>query len=197
MTKKVKNKDIIAALDETRDEMVKIEEEIFNLMPTDKSASKWTTEDRILACTYFAVTGSSIKTSNHMAAVGSPVPSSTIRMWKQEAWWKPVMTAVRKGKNDELDSKLTDIIMAGTEQLKDRVENGNVKLDRDGELVRVPLSSAELAKDAIGIPFDKRALVRGDPTQRIEKISTEQWENLFLRYLIPKWLLKGGRKWIA
>ena len=34
----------------------------------------------------------------------------------------------------------------------------------------MPMTSGELSKDAIGIPYDKRALMRGDPTSRTEKI---------------------------
>ena len=84
-------------------------------------------------------------------------------------------TATAEDGEEELDSKLTDIIMVGTEQLRDRLENGNVKYDgKTGQLYRQPLTSGELAKDTIGIMFDKRALLRGDPTSRIEKTSTDE-----------------------
>ncbi len=166
-------KDIIEQLDEHKANMIQIDDDIFDSMPIK---SKWTNEDRILAATYYAVTGSSFKTATHMAAVGSPVPAATIRDWKNNAvWWKPVTTQVRKAYNEELDSKLTDIIMTGAEQLKDRLEKGNVKYDtKTGKTYRQPLTSGELAKDTIGIMFDKRALLRGDPTSRIEKTSTDE-----------------------
>jgi len=166
-------KDIIEKLEEHKKNMIQIQDDVFDSMPQN---SKWSNEDRILAATYFAITGSSLKAATHMAAVGSPVPAATIRDWKNNAvWWKPVLTAVRKAKQEELDSKLTDIIMVGTEQLKDRLEHGNVKYDtKTGEFYRQPLTSGELAKDTIGIMFDKRALLRGDPTSRIEKTSTDE-----------------------
>jgi hypothetical protein len=61
--------------------------------------------------------------------------------------------------------------MEGAEKLEDRVRNGNIKLNpKTGELNRIPMTSGELAKDAVGIPYDKRALMRGDPTSRTEKV---------------------------
>jgi hypothetical protein len=61
--------------------------------------------------------------------------------------------------------------MEGADKLEDRVRNGNIKLNpKTGELNRIPMTSGELAKDAVGIPYDKRALMRGDPTSRTEKV---------------------------
>ena len=65
--------------------------------------------------------------------------------------------------------------MEGTDQLADRIINGNHKLNsRTGDVERVPMSSNELSRDAIGIPFDKRALMRGDATSRVEKIDPQE-----------------------
>ena len=61
--------------------------------------------------------------------------------------------------------------MEGADKLEDRVRNGNIKLNpKTGELNRIPMTSGELAKDAVGIPYDKRALMRGDPTSRTERV---------------------------
>lgn len=124
-----------------------------------------------MAVTYYAITGSSLKTHELMKQAGVPVPASTIRMWKNtHGWWKTVLSEVRRAKQDELDAKLTAVIMKGVDELNDRVENGNYKYNpKTGEIERVPLTSSELAKDAVGIPIDKRAIMRGDPTSRIVK----------------------------
>lgn len=168
------NTDIIAKVEEEEANQVRVNEALFEQMSSE--TSKYTIEERVMAVTYYAITGSSLQASKHMAAANTTCPASTIREWKNNStWWKPLLTEVRKAKQDELDGKLTDIIMAGTEALRDRLENGNVKYDsRTGEQYRIPLTSGELAKDTIGIMFDKRALLRGDPTQRIERTSTDE-----------------------
>ena len=56
---------------------------------------------------------------------------------------------------------MTGIIHKAADQLNDRIENGNHRLDKNGKLIRVPMNSTELARDGIGITYDKRALGRG------------------------------------
>lgn len=191
----VNTKDIDVVLSETEANMVVISDKLFEDLGTN---SKYTNDDRILAATYYAVTGSSLQAEKHMAAVGRICPAVTIRHWKNNSkWWKPVLAEVRKAKNEELDAKLTDVIMCGVEQLRDRMENGNVKfIPSTGEMVRVPLTSTELARDTIGIMYDKRALLRGDPTQRIEKTSTDETLRMLAESFIAMTTQKvvGGEK---
>ena len=154
----------------SRLDLVKIDDELFEDIVGNNT--KYTPDERIMAATYYAVTGSSIQASEKCKAQGTPIPASTIRKWKNTtSWWKPVLHEVRKAKQEELDAKLTSIIMEGADKLEDRVRNGNIKLNpRTGELNRVPMTSGELSKDAVGIPYDKRALMRGDPTSRTERV---------------------------
>tara|TARA_R110002020_G_scaffold2465_2_gene11548 strand:- start:531 stop:1178 length:648 start_codon:yes stop_codon:yes gene_type:complete len=151
-------------------DLVKIDDELFEDIVGNNT--KYTPEQRIMAATYYAVTGSSLQAADKCKASGTAIPASTIRKWKNTtSWWKPVLHEVRKAKQEELDAKLTSIIMEGAEKLEDRVRNGNIKLNpKTGELNRIPMTSGELAKDAVGIPYDKRALMRGDPTSRTEKV---------------------------
>ena len=151
-------------------DLVKIDDELFEDIVGNNT--KYTPEERIMAATYYAVTGSSLQAADKCKAQGTPIPASTIRKWKNTtSWWKPVLHEVRKAKQEELDAKLTSIIMEGADKLEDRVRNGNIKLNpRTGELNRIPMTSGELAKDAVGIPYDKRALMRGDPTSRTERV---------------------------
>ena len=151
-------------------DLVKIDDELFEDIVGNNT--KYTPEERIMAASYYAVTGSSLQASEKCGQAGTKIPASTIRKWKNTtSWWKPVLHEVRKAKQEELDAKLTSIIMEGADKLEDRVRNGNIKLNpRTGELNRIPMTSGELAKDAVGIPYDKRALMRGDPTSRTERV---------------------------
>jgi hypothetical protein len=125
--------------------------------------TKYTPQQRIGACAQYMVTGSSRAVERL-----NGIPASTVRAWMLDPWWKELSREVRKAKQDELDAKLTGIIMKATVQLEDRVDNGNDVLDKNGELRKVPMNSSQLAKDAIGIIYDKRALVRNQATSIVE-----------------------------
>jgi len=158
-------------------EGIKLGSELIDLINNvgSNAKTKWGLDAKVMAAGYYAVLGSYEKTKDHMAAAGIPVPKSTIAYWrKQTQWWGPLIEEVRKAKNEELDAKLTSIIHSSADALEDRVKNGNYKLagkNEDGtpNLVRVPMSSSELATGGIGIQYDKRALLRGDPTSRVAR----------------------------
>ena len=134
----------------------------------------YTPQQRIQAATVWTVTGNCAEVERQTG-----IPYHTVWFWKTKSiWWKELVRQVRKAKQEELDGMLTGIIISGAEQLKERIEHGNhrVHIGDEGQRTdyRVPLSSSELAKDALGIPFDKRALLRGDPTSRTERGTNEE-----------------------
>src|SRR3990167_4937812 len=88
--------------------------------------------------------------------------------WYKKPWWKELLKEVRAAKQDELDALLTGIIMEASNQLADRVKYGNSVVTDAGEVVKVPLKATELATAGIGIPYDKRALIRWDATVKVE-----------------------------
>lgn len=152
------------------------------LLEISTMCRKYTPEQRIQAATVWVVTGNVAEVERQIG-----IPKASIYQWKRHSpWWKELVRQVRKSKQDELDGMLTGLIMDGAVQLRDRVANGNtrVHISEDGQRTefKVPLTSGELAKDALGIPFDKRALLRGDPTSRTEKSSSEE-TNLLLQQL--------------
>ncbi len=143
--------------------------------------SKWPPEAKIMACTYYSIRGSYDRVAKDMAATEYQVPRDTIAAWCNKSnWWKPLTTQIRKANDEEFDAKMTGIIHKSADQLKDRVENGNLKptgkKDEDGNPIfeRHPLTSTELARDGIGIMYDKRALGRGAIIQRRSDITTMQ-----------------------
>ena len=80
-------------------DLVKIDDELFEDIVGNNT--KYTPEQRIMAATYYAVTGSSLQASDKCKASGTPIPASTIRKWKNTtSWWKPVLHEVRKAKQE-------------------------------------------------------------------------------------------------
>ena len=97
----------------------------------------------------------------------------TICGWRQTEWWKIAVDWAKQQKQEELDAKFTGIIMTAAGQLQDRLDNGDVKLTRDGEQVRVPMSAHDLAISGIAVPFDKRTQLRGDRASKAGQQNAE------------------------
>lgn len=121
-----------------------------------------------VVCTY-AVTGNSRRTSEM-----TKVPEGTIRVWKQTEWWHEIMSRIREEQNEELDVKLTALVEKAVDAVNDRLEHGDYRyIAKTGELVRQPVSMKDLAI-VTAITVDKRQLLRGEPTSRVEKVSENE-----------------------
>lgn len=126
----------------------------------------YTPEEKIEAVMAYMVTGTSRKASKICG-----VPEGTIRWWKsQSLWWDDTMSECRKKKQDELDAMTTNVIHQAVEQIANRITHGNKKFTKDGEEYSAPLTAQELAM-VTGIIFDKRQLIRGDPTSHAQTSS--------------------------
>lgn len=126
----------------------------------------YTEDQKLRTAAIFAATGDFMETSR---LVG--VPHHTIRQWYKQQWFKDLLEEVRGENNEKIDSKFTEIMDGALDQLKDRIVNGDHKLNmRTGEVVRVPVSARDLSI-VTAINVDKRQLLRGKPTQRTETIS--------------------------
>ncbi len=129
----------------------------------------WSYKSRVEALTVYLTLGNAKATAEHTG-----IPATTIRDWMNKPWWTELAEEIRKEKEDEIDAKLTKLIDKTLSTLEDRLTEGEVVYNpRTGEQVRVPVKTI----DAVRI-FDKvhekRALTRGDPTKRVENVTTEQ-----------------------
>lgn len=110
------------------------------------------------------------------------ISHQTVSEWKNKSqWWPLVMIKVRKDKQDELDAEITGLLHQSTAALKDRLEHGDTVYHKVGdELVKgeKKLSGRDLAT-IINTLYDKRAMLRGDPTSISAKVtSTDVLEEL-------------------
>lgn len=144
-------------------------------------SSKYTSEEKVAAVLSYVVTGTSKRAAKNLKIQeGIDIPHSTIRYWKASAlWWPDVYAECKKKKQEELDGKFTEFIHTAIEVVVDRVKNGNFVIDKaTGEQIRLPMGGKEAAW-CMGVFFDKRQLIRGDPTSRIEKVSeTDRLDSL-------------------
>ena len=103
------------------------------------------------------------------------ISHQTVANWKNHSqWWAPVLLKVKKDKQEELDADLTILLHQSTAQLKDRLEHGDevfYKITDGGyEKYEKKLSGKDIAS-IINTLYDKRAMLRGDPTSISAKSS--------------------------
>jgi DNA-binding transcriptional regulator YdaS (Cro superfamily) len=147
---------------------------------------KYSLEQRITTVAYYSVLGSLSK-----AAKLAGVHPRTVVYWKQKSpWWRATLANIRKYRQDELDTKLTNIIHKSVEQLEDRIINGNTVVTKRGDKIQVPLQAKELAAAGLSVPYEKRALLRGEATSRNERSQTTEQ---LLAILADKFIKIAGK----
>jgi hypothetical protein len=101
----------------------------------------------------------------------SGVSASAIRNWKQKEWWSDLLERIRREQDEKFDAKFTKIIDKTLDVVVDRLNNGEMKMNhRTGELERVPVTMRDAVHAGEKI-IDKRNLLRGKPTSRVERLS--------------------------
>lgn len=139
--------------------------------------SKYPPEQKLYAVLCYMVDGTSIK-----AGKRSGVDPATIRWWKSEAvWWEPALKELRRQYQDKLDANLTRLIHTVSTEIEDRILNGDERANKDGEIYNIKVSAKEMAT-ILGILYDKRALLRGDPTSNPGKGNNSQLDSLTKRF---------------
>lgn len=126
-------------------------------------------KEKMNAVCVFAVSGNSRR-----VAELTKIPEATIRLWKTTEWWNELLTRVHVEEDEELDTSLTKLVTKAVTAVNDRLDEGdwvyNPKMDK---LIRKPVNARDLAI-VTAITIDKRQLLRGQPTARIEKISQDE-----------------------
>lgn len=129
----------------------------------DGEKRAYTREMKIQAAYFYLITGSGTKTAEKL-----DVDKMLISQWKDSDWWPVATAAARRTFSREIEGKLTETMLLAQEALVDRLTNGDVKVNRDGEERRIPVS----AKDAaliLSIGFEKRQMMAGPSAARSRK----------------------------
>lgn len=120
----------------------------------------WDKKKQLEAVTTYLATGSIAETSRIIN-----VPYRTVQSWKLESeWWPKVVEEIQSGENQKIDQKMSKIIDKTLEKLVERIEDGDYMYDqKTGRMVKVPLKARDLERITSGL-FDKRQLIRKQPT---------------------------------
>lgn len=146
--------------------------EVFDLPYTHPElfTGGYSPEKKIQALSAWMITGTASE-----AARMTGISVGTICSWKNKStWWPALMAEMNKDYNAELDVLYTNVLMKSAKKLITVIDNGediyNARMDK---MVKRQLSGVSLAKINSHV-FASRALMRGDPTQRIEKVSSKE-----------------------
>lgn len=92
------------------------------------------------------------------------IPSNTLRMWKTQEWWKELVDSIQSGEGQRTDNKMSKTIDKALDLIMDRLEEGDYQYDqKTGRVVKIPLKARDLERISSGL-FDKRQLIRKQPT---------------------------------
>lgn len=125
-------------------------------------------EDKLRAAFAYIITGNSVDASKLCN-----VPDRTIREWAESTWWSELVAEAKTAKNVELDAMYTRIMAKAIGQVEERIDNGDVVIDKNGNQVRKSVNAKDLAIIA-SIFQDKRAIVRGEPTSISRRINERE-----------------------
>jgi len=128
----------------------------------------WDMDSRIQAAIAWLITGDSEE-----AGRLCNIPGRTIRDWMKLPWWEEILAEARTIKQKELDALWTGLIHKSTTALRERLDQGDAILTKSGEIKYLPVKAKDLAI-ITSIAVDKRALLRNQPTSRVEKITIEE-----------------------
>ena len=125
-------------------------------------------ETKIDACTLYCIYGDFEKVHEL-----TNVPVATLKGWRQEPWWVEIQKQVYIEQNENLSSRINNVLDISLVEIEDRLKDGDYFFDRKaGTLRRKPVDTKTLA-----LLFDnlttKRQLVRGEPTSISAKIGVE------------------------
>lgn len=134
------------------------------------SRSQFTAEDKIAVVMAYLITGGNSSKAADLSAVHE-MKAATIRQWKKRSkWWANAEAFAKSLLQKDLDRAYTKMLHRTEAEIFDRVEQGDVVLLKDGSQVRKPLGGKDLMY-IHGIIHDKRAMLRGEPTSRTEKVN--------------------------
>lgn len=125
----------------------------------DNPNSRYTKETKLRAVSLYLV-----KATLQEVAKELKIPYQTISNWKLNSpWWEEAFNKLKKERQHELEVLLSTSIHKAVEEINERFKYGDHKLDKSGDLVRVPINAKDLSL-IFSTLYEKRALIRGEAT---------------------------------
>lgn len=161
-----------------------------SLTKSKKEKPRRSNEDKGRAVAAYVATGSFGK-----AASITGVHENTLRHWSKQDWWDEECRRAKQADADELASTATAIAKRAFLELQDRLENGDVVLDKEGNPRNKPIGARDAAIIA-AVAIDKRKVLLDTPNTVSVQNSTEKLANLmeqFVKFATAKEIKHDGR----
>lgn len=138
----------------------------------------WPDSKKVELITTYLATGSLLMSCNICK-----VPYQTAKKWKVQPWFKEMVDNIQSEETTQLDAKLSKIVSKTLDVITERLENGDHILDsKTGTVKRVPVKMRD-AKTVMTDLFDKRQLIRKQPTKITEQQTVDKrLEDLAARF---------------
>jgi transposase-like protein len=142
-----------------------------------KGSQSHSNEDKSRGVSAYVSTGSFTKASRITG-----IPETTLRFWAKQDWWSEESHRANQADADELKSTATRIAKRAFVELEDRLENGEVVFDKEGN-ANVKKVSARDAAIIAAVAIDKRKVLLDQPNQVSIQNSTEKLASLMEQFM--------------
>jgi transposase-like protein len=142
-----------------------------------KGSQSHSNEDKSRGVSAYVSTGSFTKASSITG-----IPETTLRFWAKQDWWSEESHRANQADADELKSTATRIAKRAFVELEDRLENGEVVFDKEGN-ANVKKVSARDAAIIAAVAIDKRKVLLDQPNQVSIQNSTEKLASLMEQFM--------------
>jgi hypothetical protein len=95
---------------------------------------RWTDTDRLKVVTSYLILQNAARVEE---ATG--VPAGTINYWRTLPWWESLEQQIKDSQALESVSRFSRIVQKTQELIEERLENGDFKLTKQGQIMRVPV----------------------------------------------------------
>ena len=135
-------------------------------IPLNGGNLKFSIDEKVRACILVTCLGSVRKAHNICN-----ISVQTLSNWKMEApWWPIIRDQVEQIRTDLLCAKLTEVIEEATDQILERIQEGDEAYDYvRGEKIRIPVKLKDLGDIGLRMALDKREELRGRSPQGTSK----------------------------
>lgn len=135
-------------------------------------SKKYKKPDAILKCLALIAQG----TKKNVACRTTGVPYQTYVKWIHHPWYHQVIELLKIEYDNQLDATLTGTAHKSMTELNDRIENGDIIVDKDGVQTRKPMTGRDLGV-TFATMFDRRQLLRNKPTSVSSTKTTKEHLN--------------------
>jgi hypothetical protein len=140
-----------------------------------RNPNYWPEEKKLEVATLYAA---GVVNSTELERL-TAVPATAVREWRTTEWWPELLERIHASIDEEVVSKLTNIVDKALDVVQDRLINGEymtkTRTDKiTGEVTQTVTRKPVSMRDATAVAHtvvDKRQLLRGKPTSRAEKVT--------------------------